>query len=59
MAHGLNIPVVAEGVKPLRNTALVEIAECDTAPGQLFLSADCCCHLEDALSSMKMRVLHQ
>jgi len=33
MAHGLNIPVVAEGVETAAQYGFVEIAECDTAQG--------------------------
>lgn len=59
MAHGLNIPVVAEGVETAAQYGFVEIAECDTAQGNYFSRPIAAAHLEDALSSMKMRVLHQ
>ena len=43
MAHGLNIPVVAQGVETAAQYSFAQTTECDTVQGYYFSPANCCC----------------
>jgi diguanylate cyclase (GGDEF)-like protein len=53
MAHGLNIPVVAQGVETEAQYGFARTAECDTVQGFYFSHPVSASELEDALLSMK------
>ena len=59
MAHGLNIPVVAQGVETEAQYDFAKTAECDTVQGYYFSRPIAAVQLEDALSSMKMHASHE
>ena len=59
MAHGLNIPVVAQGVETEAQYDFAKAAECDTVQGYYFSRPIAAAQLEDALSSMKMHASHE
>jgi EAL domain-containing protein (putative c-di-GMP-specific phosphodiesterase class I) len=59
MAHGLNIPVVAQGVETEAQYDFARTAECDTVQGYYFSRPIAAAQLEDALSSMKMHASHE
>jgi len=59
MAHGLNIPVVAQGVETEAQYGFAKQAECDTVQGYYFSRPIAAAQLEDALLSMKKHASHE
>ena len=59
MAHGLNIPVVAQCVETEAQYGFAKTAECDTVQGYYFFRPIAAAQLENALLSMKRRASHE